>query len=551
MKSIQTKIIFLSLFCTILVAIVVLGVSFYNTNGILDEDSEQIMNLLVEARTKEMNETIGSIEQTVDILYHFVLEQLGDVEALALEGEYYEEFLSKVRELAENAAQNTNGSIGVYLHFNPELFSPTSGFYMIRPTGEAEFKEHEVTDLSQYDKSDISNTGWYYQPIEAGEAIWMTPYKNANVGTEVVSYVIPIYCGDTEVGIIGMDIDMKVLCKKVASISVYESGYAFLMDSKGNIVYHKDHPAGLSTEEFTDEFVEVGNKIKEAQNSGKLLVYQWEGMEKQLKAGRLYNDMYLMVTVPTKEITTPQWQLVKHSVVLILVVLVLCICIIIKWVKSLIRPLRQLTDAAKKVEKGELDVTIECKTKDEVGVLARSFQQTVRALNEYIDYINQLAYTDAMTGLLNKTAYKKQVSTIEKNIADGNAEFALAVLDINNLKRVNDTYGHEIGDKMIMNAATLMREVFGMHVFRVGGDEFVVVFQNEELACYQQKLQDFNEQIEMFNKNSSDLEYKLQIAVGADVYRKEDNKQFSDVFRCADTRMYENKQKLKSKQSDA
>lgn len=548
MKSIQTKIIFLSLFCTLLAAVVVLCAGFYNTKSILDEDSVQIMNLLGESKTLEINETIHSIEQTVDTLYQFVLSQTDDVNRLITDEEYYNSYLQKIRELSENAAENTAGSIGVYLHFNPELFAPTDGFYMIKPTGTEHFIDHEVTDLSKYEKTDISNTGWYYQPMEAGKPIWMNPYKNANVGTEVISYVIPIYCQGTELGIIGMDIDMKILCDRVDEISVYETGYGFLMGIDGNVVYHQDCINGLQREDYEDETAVLAEMLRQGKKESEASSYCWKGIEKQLTYNKLHNGMYLVITVPTQEIATPQWVLVRSSLVMIVFVMLLSVFLVNKWVRTLIRPLKQLTDAARKLEMGDMNITIECKSKDEVGVLARSFQQMAKALKEYMEYMNQLAYTDAMTGLMNKAAYKKLVATLSKKIEEGKARFVIIVLDINNLKKINDTYGHEKGDSMIIAAANLMRETFGVQVFRVGGDEFVTILQNRELPKYKELMQRFENNVDKFNSSQEKIkEYVLQIALGAAVFENEKDKSYMDVFRRADALMYENKHWKKSR----
>lgn len=125
--------------------------------------------------------------------------------------------------------------------------------------------------------------------------------------------------------------------------------------------------------------------------------------------------------------------------------------------REMTRPLKELTEAAQKVAGGDLEVNIDCESKDEVGVLADSVQQMVNHLRHYIDYVNEQAYTDALTGVANKAAYKEYVDKLDKRAADEKIKYAVVVMDINNLKKINDNFGHEFGDMLIRDASRLIQ----------------------------------------------------------------------------------------------
>ena len=95
--------------------------------------------------------------------------------------------------------------------------------------------------------------------------------------------------------------------------------------------------------------------------------------------------------------------------------------------REMTRPLKELTEAAQKVAGGNLEVNIDCESKDEVGVLADSVQQMVNHLRHYIDYVNEQAYTDALTGVANKAAYKEYVDKLDKRAADEKIKYAVVV----------------------------------------------------------------------------------------------------------------------------
>lgn len=547
MKSIQTKIILLILCCTMMSASVVLVVSFANTGKTLDEDSDKILNLLCAEKASQINETLRDIEQSVNTLYSFAVGQIGDVDRLLEDAQGLSSCLQKVREVAANAAENTEGAIAVYFRFAPEISTPVTGLFLTRQDTSQDFTDMEITDLSKYDSNDIERVGWYYLPIREGGPIWMDPYQNKNIDIEMISYVIPIFNGEEAVGVVGMDIDVSLLSNKVSETVVYDSGYAFLLDSAGNMVYHRDYPNGIKRAAFVGDLQKVQGMLLEAQETEGLYSYEWYGVRKQMVSQRLVNGMSLAIAVPVKEVEAPKWKLLAHSLLLVLLVLGLCIILITRWVRSIIRPLKQLTEAAKKIAQGDLKVSIECNSSDEVGVLAQSFRQTAKSLNEYIEYINRLAYTDALTGIRNKTAYEDNVTYLEDAIKRECAEFAVVVMDINNLKLMNDVYGHEKGDMLIMDAAGIMKKVFGVNmIYRVGGDEFVAILTADQIQRRRELMNTFAREIDKFNRSGSKrYESELQIAGGVAVYDREQDKCYADVFRRADILMYKNKKMLK------
>lgn len=551
MKSLQTKIIILILCSTLLSVFVVLAVGFVTTEKTLDEDSGKIMNLLCTEKADQINETLRDIEQSVNIIYHFAVTQIGEVEHLAEDENAVSECIQKIREVAYNVAENTEGAIAIYFRLIPEISSPVTGIFLTRQDPTGAFEDTEITDLSKFERDDIAHVGWYYLPIEAGRPIWMDPYMNENIDVEMISYVIPIFDGDQVIGVVGMDIDVELLRKKIRETVVYDTGYAFLLDSTGNIVYHRDYPDEISRMEHEGELQELDIILQEEQQTEELYHYQWNGMKKQMISQKLVNGMSIVIAVPLNEVEAPKWELLIHSLILVSFVLLLSVVVMLYWVRSIIKPLKHLTEAAKKIAQGDLKVSIECNSKDEVGVLAQSFKQTAKSLDEYIEYINRLAYTDALTGIKNKTAYEESVAFLDEEIKNENTDFAVVVMDINNLKLMNDVYGHEKGDMMIIDTTSIMKKVFGTKpVFRIGGDEFVAIIMKEYIPQPQELRSSLFRETERFNKSSSKrYESELQIACGIAIYDQKQDFCYADVFRRADSLMYENKKQQKGQQA--
>lgn len=153
-----------------------------------------------------------------------------------------------------------------------------------------------------------------------------------------------------------------------------------------------------------------------------------------------------------------------------------------------------------------------------------------------------MANTDSMTGVRNKYAYSEMESLINKKIAAGGIEkLGVIVADINGLKDVNDNQGHAAGDKLIKDASRLICECFKQGaVFRIGGDEFVVIIEGDGFASMDKAIEEMNRKVEDNIKTN-----EVVVSIGHSAF-KEGDRTLRDIFERADKLMYERKQKLKS-----
>lgn len=84
----------------------------------------------------------------------------------------------------------------------------------------------------------------------------------------------------------------------------------------------------------------------------------------------------------------------------------------------------------------------------------------------------KLSYKDTLTGVWNRNKYKEKLYALEKSTPD---KLGIVYADINELKRANDMHGHQYGDRMITRAADILESLFPSDVYRIGGDEFVIL----------------------------------------------------------------------------
>lgn len=155
-----------------------------------------------------------------------------------------------------------------------------------------------------------------------------------------------------------------------------------------------------------------------------------------------------------------------------------------------------------------------------------------------------VAYKDPLTNVRNINAYTESKAIIERDIKSGTiSEFAVVVFDLNDLKRVNDTMGHEAGDKYIQDGCRLICRIFKHSpVFRIGGDEFVAFLTNEDYKSRDNLIFLFNSHVDRNLEKGG-----VVVSAGISMYKPDKDAGFDEVFTRADERMYERKKELKSR----
>ncbi|MCR5650888.1 MAG: GGDEF domain-containing protein [Lachnospiraceae bacterium] len=200
---------------------------------------------------------------------------------------------------------------------------------------------------------------------------------------------------------------------------------------------------------------------------------------------------------------------------------------------------------------------------DEISFLASQTSSMIREIDSYMTFLrsttielsqtkeeaarmNKLATKDALTGIRNKTAYDEEIGHLKMMMDGGLKKFGIAMVDLNYLKKINDTYGHEKGNISIVTVCKIVCTVFEHSpVFRIGGDEFVIILTGYDF----EHIEELNEQfINTLKEVSNDKNLAPWEAVSAAIgYAKFDpdiDKDIESVFKRADEAMYEQKKSM-------
>ena len=545
MKSIQTKIIVLIMMVVMLCSIVIGGIGVLHLESLSDQNSAQIMNLSCREEGKKLGQTFHSIEQSVKIIAQNSISKQGMEKVLksdTLRGILIED----LRPIVLASAKSTDGAVAVYVHFNPEIAPADSGIFYSKTLVKESFYEQPVTDLSKVRPEEMDTMDWYYKPVEVGEAVWLEPYYNGKIEELVISYVVPIYQDELLIGIAGMDVLFSDIVNKVADVAVFNTGIAYLVNDKNEIMYH---PNGETVFPVTDvqswqQFVTESKEDIE----GKYIYEYQDGNEKyKLACYELDNNMRLLLSAATDEIDAEKNELVRDVFISVIMIALIGILTSVVISQSIIRPLKELTKVSRKIADGNLKIKIPSGSKDEVGELADSLQQTVDCLRVYMDRISDLAYTDTLTGVKSKTAYDEEVRRLNENIAEGFHQFGIIMFDMNGLKEMNDTYGHDAGDAYIKNSCRLICTTYKHSpVFRIGGDEFIAVLRGQDLLNSQKLMCRFYERMQKIVEEAKKPEEAVSVAAGMAVFKEHKDTDVQSVFKRADENMYKNKTAIKA-----
>lgn len=536
MHSIRTKITLLAVIGMVVVMTIAMAFGVNAIRNIGNSSSNQLLLLLCETGEKNLDSYFDSVEQSVEMVSAYVEEDLDK-----LDDKHLQEHLDRVDGIFKKMTYKNNGILTYYYRIDPKVSKKAKGFWYVNQDGEG-FKEHEVTDITKYDTDDTSQLVWFTVPKATGKGVWLPPYITDNLGARVLSYNVPVYKKGKFVGVIGIEIDYSTMAEQVDNITLYENGYAFINDKDGTIIYHPR----IDVEELAKNHPKIPPGLM---SDKRFIRYNFDGVEKMAVWLPLHNGMRLNVSVPVAEINAG-WQKWSEELIIIFCILLLAfIIVILRFTGRITKPLRDLTEAAEQVNEDNYDVKMEYTGDDEVGILSQAFNRLIDHLKSYIGDLNDLAYADALTSVHNKGAFDIYVRNLQQKLddpGDEETEFAVCMFDCNDLKEINDQFGHEKGDQYLKGASKLICDVF-VHspVFRIGGDEFVAFLLNKDYRSREDLCEQFDEACYEKMNASSDLWKQINVAWGMAVYDPKEDKTVDEVVRRADKFMYENKRQKK------
>ncbi len=353
-----------------------------------------------------------------------------------------------------------------------------------------------------------------------------------------------------------MDIsDISVYIKDISLSRLGAENLVCVFDRNGSVVL----PLDESRQEFLKSvihhgFVTEDSRLEDMFSSNFVATYNYTDTNKGEMLGALISmpelSWAIFVQQPYEAV---YWSLGRMRRLSIIVgALSLCFAVLLAFLISryITRSIVKLTHGVRQVANRNFTFKVDIHSKNEIGELADTFNEMVDRLNSHRKDLEEkqrelelLARTDALTGLNNHRHFMDQLTYEIKRAVRYNSPLSVMILDLDDFKRVNDTYGHLIGDRvLIMIAGLITQHVRSTDITaRYGGDEFCVVLPNTTAQGARLVARKMREEIaDMVFPVDGETAFHITCSIGLAQFHK-DMKNSLVILKFADQALYKAK----------
>ena len=407
-----------------------------------------VYNLLIDANNQELEKDSQAVSLQVEKYFspfERMVEQLAidkDVQNLLettksgqkmTDNEIYSEVLDKMVGVANLDTDNIQGVFVADIDSNASITS---------------------AGTISGDDYDVTSRAWY-GCTQSGETVLTKPYESASTGNIILSAATPVYDDNNNVvGVVGIDVLIDTITDMMGNYTIGSSGYTMLLTTDGTFVYHPNS-------DLIDTMIQdmnISDNVGEAISSqdAQRLKYKVEGSTKYGYIMPISDTGFMVLSCIPKG---QYYSSLILAVTMLLIVIIAGIAFILFLIGRLsgriVKPLAELNSAAIELANGNLDVTIENQSEDEVGELGRSIGKTVDRLKEYIDYIDE-------------------ISDVLADMADGKLTINLKYDYVGEFQKVKDALLH-ISDSM---TDVMTNIVEGANQVSAGSDDLAKAAQS-------------------------------------------------------------------------
>ncbi|MGO4381734.1 diguanylate cyclase domain-containing protein [Pseudoduganella sp. RAF53_2] len=333
----------------------------------------------------------------------------------------------------------------------------------------------------------VSNRPYFQQTVAMHEGVISAPFRSALSEKPVVLVTEPVFDAHGELRYIlggAIELEGPGFFGQIEALQPGEGSYLFMLDQNGTIAHHPDHSLLLRKVGSDKSTILPSAAAAVAGFEGWTDGVMPDGQRVLVSYKRLLKSNWIIGAVyPEEEALAPVLAMRRHAVAASAVVALVCGAFGLMAARLLIRPLLRLRHRAARVTAGLDDIHVfDTDRRDEFGDLSRTFYALTSQRAAAQSKLAELALSDPLTGTANRRKFEESLPQAIARAGRAGQHIALAYLDVDYFKSINDTLGHASGDEVLCEFAhRLHRAVRSTDlVARLGGDEFVVVF--EQLA---------------------------------------------------------------------
>lgn len=388
-----------------------------------------------------------------------------------------------LRVLAEGlqAAPVAHGKVQAQLEQRGGLRDEFTNVAALDPSGQL---IANLQDRRMVGKLNSHGRQFFRDTLAAQESVVSAPFRSVLTGRPVVAVTQPVLtaAGAIDYVLVGtIDLQRPAFAGQMQALRGHASGYLFIVAADGTTVYHPD-PTRLLVREAPGSLAQTA---LEGPDGWRVDLHD-QGRATMLVHTRLKRvDWTIAVAMPLQDVFAGMDGVRLRA--LGTAALAALLAGLLGWllVRAMLAPLYQLYGRVLALGRDGVDVEqFNSPRPDEFGQLSRAFYQVSRQHQTAERNLQRLATTDQLTGAHNRRMFDEFFPQALKRAIRAGQQIGLAVLDIDHFKVINDTYGHQAGDAVLVQFADRLRQAVRSTdtVARIAGDEFVIVFEHLDTA---------------------------------------------------------------------
>ena len=330
---------------------------------------------------------------------------------------------------------------------------------------------------------------YFVATMRAGAGIISEPFRSKLSNQPVILITEPVFDRPGHIACIlggAIDLAQPTFFGQIARLRPGRSGYLFAITQDGLILHHPD-PQRLLKNVQTEAGRPVPSTVAAMHGSeGWLLGTTKNGTRAIITYKRMQNPAWILGSMYPYEEAFSSVAAARRAAIVGAALVALCAGLG-AWfaTKALLRPLQRLRAHVQAVEEGQQPIDVfNLKRRDEVGALARALYSLSTKRQAAEAQLAHLARTDSLTGLGNRRRLHADIRDVAARARRARGPVALAFLDVDHFKSINDRLGHDVGDLVLKELAARLRAAVRAtdHVYRLSGDEFVIVCEGPDGA---------------------------------------------------------------------
>lgn len=425
MRKISTSIIISIVTCVIAAAIAVGVISTKAAVEEINNEAVQKLSAITRQYASEINGQYREMESLAESVSSYIG---GTYEAIRLSDKAYnKDYMRKLGGYLQRVTELHPEIESMYAYCSPREQAAITGAWFSKGSpieiNESEAYENYLSRDEEWE--------WYYQTVEAGGAIWLDPFYKEAFEKTCVSRCEPVYADKRFVGMIGVDVDFSNIAGMLGAVELYETGYAFMLDTRQQFLVHDTYTIADNLESVG--FTELQDDL--AQTDHGVVEMRMDGKNSFVSFSRLDNGYTLVLCAPIAEVQGGIAAMQRNVVIVVLIVCLLVSLIAFGIGRTISNPLKMMVIDLTKMQEKDFTGNAYCKylhKKNEIGKIAAAIEKVQKSMSHVIgNMTGEGESIKGSSGTLNQII--DDYNSMVTNISSCSEELAASMQETSNM----------------------------------------------------------------------------------------------------------------------